>query len=128
MLNTSDGGGSNGVRNRLWKKELQQFSNETGLAVTVTHLPPATSKWNAIEHRLFSFISINWRATPLTSLETMIELLSHTKTKEGLTVTAMVDKRVYPTGVKVPDEEMKKLNLTRNQFHGDWNYTIRPQR
>jgi len=128
LLITSDGGGSNGVRNRRWKKELQQFSNETGLAVTVTHLPPATSKWNAIEHRLFSFISINWRATPLTSLETMIELLSHTKTKEGLAVTAMVDKRVYPTGVKVPDEEMKKLNITRNEFHGDWNYIIRPQR
>jgi Rhodopirellula transposase DDE domain len=128
LLITSDGGGSNGVRNRLWKKELQQFSNETGLAVTVAHLPPATSKWHVIEHRLFSFISINWRATPLTSLETIIELLSHTKTKEGLTVTAMVDKRAYPTGVKVSDEEMKKLNLTRNQFHGDWNYTIRPQR
>ena len=128
LLITSDGGGSNGVRNRLWKKELQQFSNETGLAVTVTHLPPATSKWNAIEHRLFSFISINWRATPLTSLETMIELLSHTKTKAGLAVTAMVDKRVYATGVKVSDEEMKKLNITRNEFHGDWNYTIRPQR
>jgi len=127
LLITSDGGGSNGVRNRLWKKELQQFSNETGLAVTVTHLPPATSKWNPIEHRLFSFISINWRATPLTSLETMIELLSHTKTKAGLAVTAMVDNRVYPTGIKVPDEEMKK-NITRNQFHGDWNYTIRPQR
>ena len=128
MLITSDGGGSNGVRNRLWKKELQQFSNETGLAITVTHLPPATSKWNPIEHRLFSFISINWRATPLTALETMIELLSHTKTKEGLAVTAMVDKGVYPTGVKVPDEEMKKLNITRTEFHGDWNYTIRPQR
>jgi transposase len=128
LLITSDGGGSHGVRHRRWQKELPQFSNETGLAVTVTHLPPATSQWHAIEHRLFSFIAINWRATPLTSLETMIELLSHTQTKAGLAVTAMVDKRVYPTGVKVPDGEMKKLNITRNQFHGDWNYTIRPQR
>jgi hypothetical protein len=127
ILITSDGGGSNGVRNRLWKKELQQFSNETGLAVTVAHLPPATSKWNKIEHRLFSFISINWRAKPLTSLETIIELLSHTKTAEGLRVTAVVDKHSYPLGVKVTDEEMEKLHIIRHVFHGDWNYTIKPQ-
>lgn len=128
LLITSDGGGSNGVRNRLWKKGLQQLSNETGLAITVNHLPPATSKWNKIEHRLFSFISINWRAKPLTSLETIIELLSHTTTKEGLTVTAMVDKNTYPIGVKVSDEEMGALNITRNSFHGEWNYTIKPQK
>jgi Rhodopirellula transposase DDE domain len=127
LLITSDGGGSNGVRNRLWKKELQRFSNQTGLAVTVNHLPPATSKWNLIEHRLFSFISINWRAKPLVSLETVIELLSHTKTKEGLTVTAVIDKHAYPTGVTVSDEEMKKLHIIRNEFHGDWNYTLMPQ-
>ena len=127
ILITSDGGGSNGVRNRLWKKELQKFSNETGLSVTVAHFPPATSKWNKIEHRLFSFISINWRAKPLTSLETIIELLSHTKTDEGLRVTAVVDKNIYPIGVKVSDEEMRKLNIIRNEFHGDWNYTIHPQ-
>lgn len=127
LLITSDGGGSNGVRNRLWKKELQRFSNETRLTITISHLPPATSKWNKIEHRLFSFISINWRAKPLTSLETIIELLSHTKTDEGLTVTAVIDNNVYPIGVKVKDEEMKKLNMTRHVFHGDWNYTIRPQ-
>lgn len=128
LLITSDGGGSNGVRNRLWKKELQQLSNETGLAITVTHLPPATSKWNKIEHRLFSYISINWRGVPLTSLETIIELLSHTTTTKGLTVSAMVDKNSYPTGVKVTDEEMEKLNITRNEFHGDWNYTMSPQK
>jgi len=127
LLITSDGGGSNGTRNKLWKKELQELSNETGLAITVAHLPPATSKWNKIEHRLFSYISINWRAKPLTSLETIIELLSHTKTTEGLVVTAVVDKNIYPIGVKVTDEEMEKINIIRNDFHGDWNYTIKPQ-
>lgn len=126
LLITSDGGGSNGVRNRLWKKELQQFSNETGLSITMTHLPPATSKWNKIEHRLFSFISINWRGKPLTSLETIIELLSHTTTKEGLTVTAIVDKNKYPIGIKVTDQELKQCSIIRNEFHGDWNYTIMP--
>lgn len=127
LLITSDGGGSNGVRNKLWKKELQQLANETRLSITVAHLPPATSKWNKIEHRLFSFISINWRAKPLTSLETIVELLSHTTTKEGLTVTAVIDTNIYPTGVKVTDEEMKRLNITRDNFHGEWNYTIKPQ-
>lgn len=127
LLITSDGGGSNGVRNRLWKKELQRFSNETGLSITVNHLPPATSKWNKIEHCLFSYISINWRAKPLTSLETIIELLSSTTTKQGLSVTAVIDNNIYPTGVKVSDEEMDQLNITRNDFHGEWNYTIKPQ-
>src|SRR3989338_6602550 len=117
LLITSDGGGSNGVRNRLWKKELQRLANETKLAITVAHLPPATSKWNKIEHRLFSYISINWRGTPLTSLETIIELLSHTTTTQGLTVSAVVDKNIYPIGVKVSDEEMESLNITRNEFH-----------
>lgn len=128
ILITSDGGGSNGTRNKLWKKELQRFSNETGLSVTVSHLPPATSKWNKIEHRLFSYISINWRGRPLTSLETIIELLSHTTTEKGLTVTAVVDTNLYPTGVKVSDEEIRQLNIQRNDFHGDWNYTIRPKK
>jgi transposase len=127
LLITSDGGGSNGVRNRLWKVELQNLANQTGLAITVRHLPPATSKWNKIEHRLFSFISINWRAKPLTSLETIIELLSNTTTKEGLQVTAMIDTNVYPTGIKVSDTEMEQLNLIRDEFHGEWNYTIKPQ-
>lgn len=128
LLITSDGGGSNGVKNRLWKKELQQLSNETGVAITVNHLPPATSKWNRIEHRLFSFISINWRAKPLTNLETIIELLNHTTTKEGLTVTAIVDQHIYPTKVKVSDEEINSLNIIRDTFHGEWNYTIKPQK
>lgn len=127
ILITSDGGGSNGVKNRLWKRELQQFADETGLNITMNHLPPATSKWNKIEHRLFSYISINWRGKPLTSLETIIELLSHTKTKEGLTVTAVVDKNTYPTGIKITDKEFKQLNIIRNEFHGDWNYRIIPR-
>ena len=128
LLITSDGGGSNGVRNRLWKRQLQLLADETKLSITVNHLPPATSKWNKIEHRLFSFISINWRAKPLTSLETIIELLNHTTTKEGLTVTAMVDQHVYPTKVKVSDEEFNALNIIRDSFHGEWNYTIKPQK
>lgn len=127
LLITSDGGGSNGVRNRLWKRELQKLADETGLAITVNHLPPATSKWNKIEHRLFSYISINWRAKPLTSLETIIELLSHTTTNEGLTVQAIVDQNRYPTGIKVSDAEMATLNLRRDPFHGEWNYTISPR-
>ncbi len=127
LLITADGGGSNGVRNRLWKKKLQEFANEEQLTITVAHYPPATSKWNTIEHRLFSFISINWRAKPLTSLEVVLELLSHTTTKEGLAVTAVKDSNVYPTGIKVSDEELAALNLSRNSFHGEWNYTIKPQ-
>lgn len=127
LLMVADGGGSNGGRNRLWKQQLQQLANETGLAISVCHLPPATSKWNKIEHRLFSYISINWRGKPLLSLETIIELISHTTTEEGLTVTAVKDATLYPTGIKVSDEEMAQLNITREPFHGEWNYTIRPQ-
>jgi transposase len=127
LLITADGGGSNGARNRLWKQKLQEFANEERLTITVAHYPPATSKWNKIEHRLFSFISINWRAKPLISLEVVLELLSHTTTKEGLAVTAVKDSNVYPTGIKVSDEELAALNLSCNSFHGEWNYTIKPQ-
>jgi transposase len=127
LLITADGGGSNGVRNRLWKKKLQDFANEEHLTITVAHYPPATSKWNKIEHRLFSFISINWRAQPLTSLEVVLELISQTTTKEGLSVTAVKDAQTYPTGLKVSDEELAALNLFRESFHGEWNYTIKPQ-
>jgi transposase len=126
-LITADGGGSNGAKNRLWKQQLQQLANETGLSITVAHYPPATSKWNKIEHRLFSFISINWRAKPLTSLEVVLELISHTTTKEGLTVAVLKDSQTYPTGIKVSDDELAALNLSRNSFHGEWNYTIKPQ-
>lgn len=126
LLITADGGGSNGVRNRLWKKQLQAFATEEHLTITAVHYPPATSKWNKIEHRLFSFISINWRAKPLTSLEVVLELISHTATSEGLTVTALKDSQTYPTGKKVTDEELAALHLFRDAFHGEWNYTIRP--
>jgi transposase len=127
LLINADGGGSNGVKNRLWKKKLQELANEEQLTITVAHYPPATSKWNKIEHRLFSFISINWRAKPLTSLEVVLELISHTTTKEGLVVTALKDSNTYPTGIKVSDDELAALNLSRDSFHGEWNYTIRPQ-
>ena len=127
LLITADGGGSNGVRNRLWKKKLQELANEEQIAITVAHYPPATSTWNKIEHRLFSFISINWRAKPLTSQEVVLELISHTTTTEGLTVTAVKDSQTYPTGLKVTDEELAALNLFSDAFHGEWNYTIKPQ-
>jgi len=126
LLITADGGGSNGVKNRLWKKKLQELADEEQLAISVVHYPPATSKWNEIEHRLFSFISINWRAKPLTSLEVVLELISHTTTKEGLAVTASKDSNIYPIGIKVSDEELAALNLSRDPFHGEWNYTIKP--
>src|SRR5450759_1716445 len=127
LLIVADGGGSNGARNRLWKMQLQQLATETGLTMTVCHLPPATSKWNKIEHRLFSYISINWRGKPLTSFETVIELISHTTTRQGLTVTAVKDTNSYPTGIKVSDEDLATLSITREAFHGDWNYSIQPQ-
>ncbi len=126
LLITADGGGSNGVKNRLWKMKLQELAEEEQLTITVVHYPPATSKWNKIEHRLFSFISINWRAMPLLSLEVVLELISHTTTKEGLAVMARKDSNTYPTGIKVSDEELAALNLARDPFHGEWNYTIKP--
>jgi hypothetical protein len=128
LLITADGGGSNGSRNRLWKRELQQLSNENNMTITVCHYPPATSKWNLIEHRLFSYISINWRAKPLISLETVIELLNHTTTKHGLTITAIKDDNLYQLGKKITATEMATLNICRHEFHGDWNYTISPQK
>ena len=127
LLITPDGGGSNGARNRLWKKKLQEFANEEQLTITVAHYPPATSKWNKIEHQLFSFISINWRAIPLTSLEVVIRLISGTTNDQGLTVTAVKDGNSYPTGIKITKKDMKALHIVRDSFHGDWNYTIKPQ-
>ncbi len=124
----ADGGGSNGVRNRLWKKKLQDLADAEQLTITVAHYPPATSKWNRIEHALFSFISINWRAQPLTSLEVVLELIVHTTTKEGLTTLALKDSNLYPIGLKVSDDELAALNLIPDSFHGEWNYTISPHR
>ena len=126
ILITADGGGSNGVRNKLFKRELQKLVSEIHIPVTLCHYPPATSKWNVIEHQLFSFISINWRAQPLTSLAVVLELISHTTTKSGLTVAAMADTNMYPTKIKVSDVEMEQLHIQRDDFHGEWNYTISP--
>jgi hypothetical protein len=127
MLLLADGGGSNAANSRLWKVSLQQFANKSGLNVHVCHYPPGTSKWNSIEHQLFSFISINWRAKPLVCYEFMLELIRHTTTKTGLTVNAILDQNPYPTGIKISDEEMNQLNIERDEFHPEWNYTIRPQ-
>jgi hypothetical protein len=126
ILITADGGGSNGWRLRLWKLELQRFADETGLSLSVCHFPPGTSKWNKVEHRLFSFISSNWRGEPLRDYETIVNLIAKTTTAKGLKVTCRLDRRRYPTGRKVTKEEMKGINLERNKFHGEWNYVIRP--
>jgi len=123
---TADGGGSNGSRVRLWKRELQRLSNELGIEISVHHFPPGTSKWNKIEHRLFSFISMNWRAKPLVSYRVIVDLISATTTDTGLTVHCELDTNVYPKGITVTDEEMDNINILRDDFHGEWNYTIRP--
>jgi transposase len=127
LLITADGGGSNGSRLRLWKLELQNLADETGLAISVSHFPPGTSKWNKIEHRLFSFISKNWRGQPLTSLKVIVNLIAATTTKKGLKVHAEIDDQKYPQGVKVADQQMAQINLVRDSFHGEWNYQIRPR-
>ena len=123
---TADCGGSNGPQVRLWKRELQRFANETGLKITVTHLPPGTSKWNKIEHRLFAFITMNWRGKPLVSHQVIVQLIGATTTDTGLKVCCEIDANLYPKGVKVTDHEMHALNITRDKFHGEWNYTISP--
>jgi hypothetical protein len=127
LMITADAGGSNGYRVRLWKVELQKLANELGLAITVCHLPPGTSKWNKIEHRLFSFITINWRGKPLRSYRTVIELIGATSTGTGLTVRAELDENEYPKGIVVPDAKLAAVNLSRHEFHGEWNYTIMPE-
>ena len=127
ILITADGGGSNGYRVRLWKLELQKLSQLIGIPVQVCHFPPGTSKWNKIEHRLFSFISSNWRGEPLVDYETVVNLISNTTTSKGLTVTCRLDRSKYKTGIKVSDEEFDAINLKRNHFHGEWNYTISPE-
>jgi hypothetical protein len=127
ILITADGGGSNGSRLRLWKLEWQKFADHTGLGIAVCHFPPGTSKWNKIEHRLFSFITSNWRGEPLQDYETIVNLIARTTTAKGLKVTCRLDRRKYPTGRKVSDEEMSRVNVERNKFHGDWNYVIKPK-
>jgi len=126
MLITADGGGSNGHRVRLWKIELQALANELQIPITVCHLPPGTSKWNKIEHRLFSFITLNWRGKPLRSFRTIIQLIAATTTTAGLTVRAELDENKYPKGVKISDAKLAAVHILRHSFHGDWNYTISP--
>jgi Rhodopirellula transposase DDE domain len=128
LLITADGGGSNGYRVRLWKVELQNLANRLRIPITVCHLPPGTSKWNKIEHRLFSFITLNWRGKPLRSFKTIVQLIAATTTTAGLTVRAELDENKYPKGVKIADAQLAAVNLIRHDFHGDWNYTIAPQR
>jgi hypothetical protein len=124
LLITADCGGSNGSRVKLWKMEIQNLANETGLEISVCHYPPGTSKWNKIEHRLFSFITQNWRGKPLITHEVVINLIGSTKTTKGLKVKCMLDDNTYEKGIKVSDEEFKQINLIKEKFHGEWNYTI----
>ena len=126
LLITADAGGSNGYRTRLWKTELARLAAEAGIQITVCHFPPGTSKWNRIEHRLFSAISMNWRGRPLTSHQTIVNLIAATTTRTGLKVRAQLDQGYYPTGIKVTDKQLAAVPLTKHPFHGEWNYTIAP--
>jgi hypothetical protein len=128
LMISADGGGSNGTRVRLWKWELQQFADRSGLSISVCHLPPGTSKWNKIEHRLFSFITQNWRGKPLETHATILKLIAATTTTTGLRVYSELDTHPYPKGVKVTDEQMTQIHLKPDAFHGEWNYTIKPRR
>ena len=126
LLVNADGGGSNGTRVRLWKVALQRLADETGLRITVCHFPPGTSKWNKIEHRMFSYISMNWRGKPLISQEVIVNLIASTTTQTGLKIEAEIDTNLYPKGLRVTDEELEKINIQKANFHGEWNYTILP--
>ena len=127
LLITADSGGSNGSRTKLWKTELQQFADASGLAISVCHLPPGTSKWNKIEHQMFCHITQNWRGRPLVSHETVVELIGHTTTRQGLQIRAELDTNRYPTGIKVSEAALAAVHLEPAEFHGEWNYTIRPR-
>jgi hypothetical protein len=128
LLICADSGGSNGYRSHLWKAELQKLSNQEGLKISVCHFPPGTSKWNKIEHKLFSFISMNWRGKPLTTYRTIVKLIAATTTKAGLTVKVRLDKRKYRKGIEVPEDILNSLNLSQHNFHGEWNYSIAPNK
>jgi hypothetical protein len=127
FLVTADGGGGNASRSRLWKVALQRLANQTGLRITVCHFPPGTSKWNKIEHRMFSYISMNWRGKPLESYEVIVNLIGHTTTAKGLHIQAQLDPQVYPKGQRVSRKDLAKVNLQKANFHGEWNYTIDPE-
>jgi hypothetical protein len=128
LLITADGGGSNGYNRRLWKYELQRFANDSGLEISVCHFPPGTSKWNKVEHRLFSRISLNWKGIPLEEYETVVQLIGATKTKKGLTVKCQLDETIYQKGIKITKQQFEQINLSKNDFHGEWNYTIKPNK
>ncbi len=127
LLITADGGGSNSSRSRVWKVALQHLADEIGVQISVCHFPPGTSKWNKIEHRMFSHISLNWRGRPLTSHEVIVNLIANTTTQQGLKIQAQRDTEQYPTGVTVTDQELATVNLQQAEFHGEWNYTITPR-
>ena len=127
ILITADGGGSNSSRSKLWKKELEILATEVGIEISVCHFPPGTSKWNKIEHRLFSYITMNWRAKPLTSLQVVVDLIGSTKTAKGLKVKAKLDNKMYEKGIVITAGELKKINIVHNEFHGEWNYSIKPK-
>ncbi len=127
LLICADAGGSNGYRSRLWKREIQKFADSANIEISICHFPPGTSKWNKIEHRLFSFISINWRGKPLLTYQTIINLIASTKTKSGLIVKTRLDKNEYKKGIKISNDEIKKLNIVKDNFHGEWNYTVKPR-
>ena len=124
----ADGGGSNGSRVKLWKIELQKFSNEINKTIHVSHFPPGTSKWNKIEHKMFCFISKNWRGKPLIDQATIVQLIANTTTTKGLTIKAKIDETIYEKGIKITDKELDKLHIVKEQFHGEWNYQIAPQK
>ena len=124
---TADAGGSNSYRSHVWKHQLQRVADKLDMSIHVSHFPPGTSKWNKVEHRLFSFISINWRGRPLRSYETVINLIANTTNRGGLVVRARLDRRKYPTGKKVTAKELRALKIERDDFHGDWNYVLRPR-
>lgn len=126
LLITADCGGSNGTRGRLWKRELQEIANEFGVPITACHLTPGTSKWNKNEHKQFSFITQNWRGNPLVSNQAIVQLVAATTTRTGLNVKAEIDHAIYRVGVKITDHEMAAINLTLHPFHGEWNYTVKP--
>lgn len=127
ILITADGGGSNSSKSRLWKKELEILADELGMEISVCHFPPGTSKWNKIEHRLFSYITMNWRARPLTSIQVVVDLIAATKTTKGLKVKAKLDDNIYEKGIVITDKELEKINIVRSEFHGEWNYNITPK-
>jgi hypothetical protein len=128
ILITADSGGSNGYNRKLWKYELQRFASEHKIEISVCHFPPGTSKWNKVEHKLFSFISMNWKGQPLTDYETIVNLIAATKTEKGLTVTSQLDQQVYEKGIQITDEQLQKINLKKYKFHGEWNYSIKKQK